>query len=253
MRPISESTTMRLPILPCLLALALPSAGAADTTRIWLDKGELHYAGYLDDDANRRLFALYASLAVKPAVLAIDSKGGDVATGLDLGQWVHDKQLDVKVATYCMSSCANYVFTAGAEKLVGAAAVIGFHGGISSTRFDLSGETKARYDAMTGVQQAQFWEQLRKDSRPLLEREARFFKMIKVRQDITTYGQAARFSDIVSDGWTYSEDGFRRFGVNRIRVLGGPWRPAPAAHNWKLPMLEVGAFTGGEGARATAP
>lgn len=236
---------MRFRMLSCFITLALAAtAAAADATRVFTDKGELHYVGYLDGEANRRLFSLYDKLDTKPSVLAITSKGGDVATGLDLGQWVHKKKLDVKVTRHCLSSCANYVFTAGARKVVGKAAVIGFHGGVSSEKFDLDGETKARFDAMTAQQQAQFWAQFRNNTRPLREREAGFFREIGVNRDITTYGQAARFEKTVPDGWTFSEDGFRRFGVDRIEVLDGPWRPRPD-RAWKITMLEVDRLPAG--------
>jgi hypothetical protein len=240
---------MRFRMLSCLVTLVLAgNAAAADATRVFMEKGELHYIGYLDDDANRRLFALYDSLATKPSVLAITSRGGDVATGLDLGHWVHEKKLDIKVTQHCLSSCANYIFTAGARKVVGNSAVIGFHGGISSQSFDLAGETKTRYAAMTAQQQQAFWARLREDTRPLLERETGFFKRIGVRQEITTYGQAARFEKTVPDGWTFSEEGFRRFGVDRIEVLDGPWRPRPE-RDWKITMLEVDGLSGLVGPR----
>jgi len=235
---------MHTHVLPFALAFAVLHAAPAraETTRVWIEKGELQYAGYLDDGANAQLFALYDSLRPKPTVLAITSKGGDVVTGLALGQWIHAHRLDLKVMEYCLSSCANYVFTAGADKIVSNVAVIGFHGGISSPRFDLTGERKARYDAMSKAQQEAFWTGFRNDMRPLLEREAGFFRLIGVRQDITTYGQADRFKHTVADGWTFGADGFKQFGVDRIRVIDGPWRPTPPTAAWKIALLEVDAL-----------
>lgn len=235
---------MHTSILPVALALAFVQAAPAraDATRVSIDKDELQYVGYLDDAANAQLFALYERLSPKPSVLAITSKGGEVQTGLALGEWVHAHGLDIKVMEYCLSSCANYVFTAGAQKIVSNVAVIGFHGGVGSTQFALSGELKARYAAMTKAQQEAYWVEFRNDLRPALEREAGFFKLIGVRQDITTYGQADRFKNIVADGWTFSADGFRRFGVDRIRVLDGPWRPTPPNTAWKIALIEDGAL-----------
>jgi hypothetical protein len=235
---------MHAHILLFALALAVVHAAPAraETTRVFIDQGELHYVGYLDDGANAQLFALYDSLSPKPSVLAITSRGGDVLTGLALGQWVHEHRLDIKVMEHCLSSCANYVFTAGAQKIVSNVAVIGFHGGISSTRFELKGDMKTRYDAMSTVQQEAFWAGFRNDMRPSLEREAGFFRLIGVRQDITTYGQADRFKQRVADGWTFSAEGFRQFGVDRIRVLDGPWRPTPPTAAWKITLLEVDAL-----------
>lgn len=225
----------------CLLAFAFfaTTAGAADATRVFVEDGELHYAGYLDDDANGRLFALYDSLAIKPTVLAIESKGGIVDFGLDLGDWVYRKGLDVRVGAYCLSSCANYVFTAAPRRTVSNVAVIGFHGGMSSMTFTLGGERKARYDAMTKEQQEAFLADQRKDIAPVLQRETAFFKKIGVRQDITTYGEASRFDLSEADGWTYTREDFARFGVDRIDVIDGPWRPAMPGNAITFTTIEV--------------
>ncbi|MGF6273763.1 hypothetical protein ABIB38_002141 [Massilia sp. UYP11] len=229
----------------CLLALpfftfcAATAASAADATRVFVENGELHYSGYLDDDANRRLFSLYDSLAIKPTVLAIESKGGIVDFGLDLGDWVYRKGMDVKVSGYCLSSCANYVFTAAPRRTVGNVAVIGFHGGISSATFNLGGERKAAYDAMTPEQQHAFRADQRKHIQPLLQRETDFFRKIGVRQDITTYGQASRFALPDTDGWTFTREDFARFGVDRIEVIDGPWRPAMPGNAITITTIEV--------------
>ena len=81
--------------LPCLLA-ALLGAGAAggaradggneEITQVYVADGELVYVGVLDNQANARLFALYDSLADKPAVLSIRSRGGTTSHGLALGR-----------------------------------------------------------------------------------------------------------------------------------------------------------------------
>ena len=225
----------------CLLALSFATAASAadDATRVFVENGELHYAGYLDDAANGRLFALYDSLAIKPTVLAIESKGGIVDFGLDLGDWVYRKGLDVKVSAYCLSSCANYVFTAAPRRTVSNVAVIGFHGGMSSVTFTLGGEQKAKYDAMTKGQQDAFLADQRKDIEPVLQRETAFFKKIGVRQDITTYGEASRFDLPDADGWTFTREDFARFGVEHIDVIDGPWRPAMPGNAIRFTTIEV--------------
>lgn len=97
---------MRYVFLPSLLAASLTGATIADSerTRVFVDNGELHYAGALDQGANERLFALYDGLDEKPTRLAITSAGGDVEVGLDLGEWLYAKGLDVRVPAYCLSS-----------------------------------------------------------------------------------------------------------------------------------------------------
>lgn len=219
--------------------LACIGAHAAEATRVHADGGELHYAGPVDADANRRLFALYDRLERKPTTLVVKSKGGEVGSGLELGQWVHANRLDVRVPEYCLSSCANYVFTAGARKTVSSHAVVGFHGGVSSTEFKLDEATQAMFDALTKAQQDAFWAKFREDTRPMVEREAAFFQRIGVDRAITTYGQASRFEHTAGNGWTYTREGFARFGVTGIDVTGGPWRPAIDGDAALFPTLAV--------------
>lgn len=68
--------------------------------------------------------------------VAIESTGGEINLGLDLGSFIFKNQLNVKVDSYCFSSCANYIFTAGIKKNLVKEAVVGFHGGVSSSEFN---------------------------------------------------------------------------------------------------------------------
>jgi hypothetical protein len=218
---------MRHAALSCLAALACahPIVHAADPVQVYLSENELTYVGDMNADANQRLFALYESLEKKPAVLAIRSRGGDVVPGMELGSWVHAHKLDVKVMEFCLSSCANYVFTAGTRKIVSSLAMVGFHGGLSSMDFTVGGSDKAKYDAMTKDAQAAYMAEIRKGIQPILDRESAFFKSIGVRQDITTWGQQPRFDKVVADGWTFTQEDFRHFGVDGIEVINPPWTP----------------------------
>jgi hypothetical protein len=173
-------------------------------------------------------------------VLAIRSRGGDVVPGMALGEWVHAHKLDVKVMEFCLSSCANYVFTAGSRKIVSNLAMIGYHGGLSSVDFSVGGSDKAKYDAMTQVQQAAYKAEFKKSLQPQVDRETAFFKTIGVRQDITTYGQQARFDKLAAnfDGWTFTQDGFKRFGVEHIEVINPPWAPKLLTIKAKMTTLD---------------
>jgi hypothetical protein len=211
--------------LLCILGLVPAIAYAGDTTQVYFSEGELNYVGYLDEQANQRLFSLYDGLKEKPATLAIRSRGGDVVHGMALGEWVHAHKLDVKVMEFCLSSCANYVFTAGARKIVSSNAMIGFHGGLGSKEMSIGGARKAEYDAMDATGKAAYQAALRRERQPQLDRETAFFKTIGVRQDLTTYGEGTRFAATVVDGWTFTQQGFGSFGVNQIDVINPPWEP----------------------------
>jgi hypothetical protein len=237
---------MHRTVLPCLALVLFFAAGAraAEVPQVYLSEGELNYVGYLDADANQRLFALYDSLENKPSVLAIRSRGGDVMHGMALGSWVHAHKLDVKVMEFCMSSCANYVFTAAGRKIVGSAATIAFHGGLSSMSFTVGGSDKEAYAAMTQQQKDDYMATLRKSMEPAVAKEAAYFQSIGVRQEITTYGQQAKFKAIMAandntSGWTYSQEGFRRFGVEDIEVVNPPWAPRLLTMRTGIVRLDV--------------
>ncbi|HUU71238.1 MAG TPA: hypothetical protein VMW70_01330 [Burkholderiales bacterium] len=60
--------------------------------------------------------------------LVIESTGGEIVVGMDFGIWVINSNLDVVVDHSCLSSCANYVFTAGRNKAILPGAVVAWHG-----------------------------------------------------------------------------------------------------------------------------
>jgi len=69
-----------------------------------------------------------AGLGHPITTLLIESAGGEIVVGMDFGTWVFERDLDVVVDRACLSSCANYVFTAGRNKEIQAGAVVAWHG-----------------------------------------------------------------------------------------------------------------------------
>lgn len=222
---------------------ASPGVPAAETTQVYLDNGELHYVGYLDENANQRLFALYEGLADKPTVLSIRSKGGEVNTGMALGRWVRERRLDIKVMEFCLSSCANYVFPAAQRKTVSNFAVIGYHGGPSSGKVGFSETLQKMIDAMPPAERKAFVDDLYKDIHADGEKERAFLRSLGVREDLSTLGQQPRYQqrykanpDIL--GWTYSLEGFGRLGVRDITVINPPWKPGSAMRKASFVLIE---------------
>ncbi|GAB3390180.1 hypothetical protein GCM10027317_43770 [Massilia agri] len=217
--------------LVLLSLLASPHARSApETTQVFLDNGELNYVGGMDADANKRLFALYDSLAIKPTVLSIRSKGGEPNLGMALGRWVRERQLDIKVLEFCLSSCANYVFPAGRQKVVSNFAVIGYHGGTSSGQYQFDPDMQKMVDAMPPAQRKSFVDDLEHSMKATGEKEVAYLRWLGVREDLATLGQQERYqARYLADpnvlGWTYSLDGFARFNVRNISVINPPWKP----------------------------
>ena len=223
-----------------LLAASLHSTGAAAAdssppeTHVFLVAGELNYVGPLSAEANARAFALFDAQETKPTLLSIRSPGGNTDVGMELGSWVRQKGLTVKVLEVCFSSCANYVFTAAEKKIVSNFAVVGYHGGLSSQVFNLDSETEAALAALPAGEGEKARAQLMSSAMNLaaskVERERTFFDAMGVQQRITTLGQAERYRKLqASDermlGWYYDVEDFEKLGVSNITVINPPWRP----------------------------
>lgn len=216
-----------------LACLAAANGHAAEVgAQVFIDNGELNYVGLLSAEANRRAFDLYESARDKPAILAIRSKGGVTDAGIEMGRWVHQRKLTVKVVEYCFSSCANYVFTGATRKVVSNFAVIGYHGGLSSTNFAPDADTEAKIKAMPADQQDAVRSTIEASARRSIASqvvaERDYFSQIGVQQRITTLGQTsggAAPEHGKSIGWTFSQDDFALLGVNNIEVVNPPWKP----------------------------
>ena len=228
--------------------LALSSAAMAageDTTQVYFSNGQLEYIGPINQQANQRLFALYDSLAAKPAVLSIRSPGGEVNAGMDLGGWVRAHKLNVRVMEFCLSSCANYVFPAGIEKIVSNFAMIGYHGGPGNAgKLTLDDSAQKIYDALPAEEQQAFMAQIAGISSQGGRREAQYFQQLGVRADITSLGQNERYDQFVkanpnAAGWTYSLQDFARLGVRDISVINPPWKPGSASRKLVFLMIPV--------------
>ena len=230
--------------LLCLAVLAGGIVHAGETPQVYLDNDELNYVGLLDGQANARLFALYDSLEQKPTTLSIRSRGGPTSHGLALGQWVRDHKLDVKVMEYCLSSCANYVFPAGIHKLVSNFAVIGLHGGLSSTSFSFDESSQKMLDALPADKRKALLDQIDASIKGDSKKEQVYLKGLDVRADYVTLGQEERYQRRYRDdpktvGWTYSLEAFGRMGIHDITVINPPWRPGSALKNMSFAILPL--------------
>jgi len=237
---------MRTAALACLLPLAFATSAAhaapaaAPATQVAVVDDELVYMGELDEQASQRLFALYEDRKDKPTTLSILSRGGPVLAGIALGRWVRAHKLDVKVLEYCMSSCANYVFPAGARKIVSNFAVIGFHGGAASTAAMFEQAVKEK---PTPELQAVLGDMRRSFARQTQAEQA-YLKEIGVRADMVSLGQQERYQQAYRDdpkvvGWTYTLEDFGRMGVHGIEVINPPWQPGSALKKVSFATLKL--------------
>ncbi len=178
---------------------------------------QLYYFGELTKESNLAAKKLYNQAEIKPSRLIIFSGGGDVYLGMELGEFVFDNKLDVEINKLCFSSCANYIFTAAQNKFLNTDSVLAWHG--SSWQPDMIEKLNK------GQQWVVKWRKAETD----------FFDKIHVDPKITVNGiKQYKFSHYLKaivtfspiNGFNYSIEDMKKFGVDNVSVISGQW-------NWK--------------------
>lgn len=129
LRNVVEWIAIRLkPQVGALLLLPLLSSCSLffqPTEMKLLDEQTLLFKGPIKFDTDQ---AFRAALTPQVTKVVLDSSGGEVIAGLKMGRLIFERGLDIEVNGMCMSSCANYLFTAGKHKTVRPGSAVGFHG-----------------------------------------------------------------------------------------------------------------------------
>ncbi|MFT5541612.1 MAG: hypothetical protein ACI97K_001072 [Glaciecola sp.] len=95
------------------------------------NNGEIRYFGPIDMDRVEKFKRLY-----QPGDrLLVNSNGGSLHAGIEMGNFIHQKRMTVEVIDLCISSCANYIFLAGETKVLNKNALVVFHGGPKQANF----------------------------------------------------------------------------------------------------------------------
>lgn len=101
---------------------------SAEEAAIVLEGSRVTYAGKINDNNIERFLHTVAGKPVSE--LIISSIGGEVNAGMKMGEWVFEHHVDIVIERMCMSSCANYVFTAGRKKTINKNSIVAWHGSI---------------------------------------------------------------------------------------------------------------------------
>lgn len=154
--------------------------------------------------------------------LLITSPGGDAAAGMAIGRLVFERRLDVEVKRYCMSACANYVFTAGRIKHLAPGAVVAWHRSVASVVYGLE-TAGAALDAglpeewgLHGQSIERVSEQLAEATQALLKEETEFFAHIGVNGFVCWVGRLG--PEAVEDFYTLSVADMGKFGIRRVQA-----------------------------------
>ncbi|NNV46421.1 hypothetical protein GTF97_12415 [Roseobacter sp. HKCCD8767] len=175
----------------------------------------------------------------------INSLGGDTHSGRVIGRWIHQQDLTVTVDAICFSSCANYIFPAGADRIIRADSFVGWHG--SETQYDVIAESlpgqsgddleraalraaliPALPEGATGEIIEQAIDQQIAIANASRTEEAEFFETIGIGPEFTLHAMrhgnldAWRASGLA--GWTYTLEDMNRLGLGPVTFLGeGPY------------------------------
>lgn len=260
-------------VVSCLLLLPLYAQGdPAQTTelrivtKVRLSDCCIEYQGLITSEANEGVLELYEEASPKPTALVIESNGGGAGAAMQLGLWMLDHDMDVKVDTYCYSSCANYVFLAGRNKLLAPHASIMWHGGttqpidraeLEHLLDDMLGalDDDARTAVLAERPRERLLEQLEQSRLELIARETQFFERIGVDQRITVLGHLFERELLAHDhdysGWDLSIEDLDRLGVKHIQIAGGAaWLPQPARDDLLVYRIHLERLPGFEPRRS---
>ncbi len=196
------------------------------------------FSGSINESSNAKLFEAFDKAEKPPTSLTITSGGGFVGAGLEMGEWIVENNLDVYIPSYCSSSCANYVFTAGRRVTLGSMAVVSWHG--SPVADDLVEGTAQEQTRRKGVLKSlkklnpelenpeAYWDRIRAQNR-------RFFRAVGVHPVITMLSSVADKSSLEqftkagtwkNYGAYISIEDMRYFGVDNVSVVKDKtWKP----------------------------
>jgi hypothetical protein len=202
-------------IVPCL-AENMPDMTEKPT--VVKQGNEIHYTGWLNAAAVETVKKLY-----DPSVttIVIDSRGGSTDLGMDLGDFIHEKNLNVHVKKHCFSSCANYVFPAGTIKYLDKDSQLGWHGsafqifyGVGAADLKLK---KAELDRSIATSRA---------------REFSFYSRLGVEPLMPVYGLDRLSHEYRKcKGWTYSLEAMKQLNIRNIVLLDKVWKPSNSFNN----------------------
>ena len=237
--PVSPGSLERdLRLLEKTFASPPPAVSARD--------GVASYVGA----TNAAGFDALAALAKREniSVLEIDSLGGEVFWGMKIGGLVFANRWDVRVAGHCFSSCANYIFPAGAGKVVAADSVVGWHGSARqvealAARAGVSLEERFAGELVPAMMEGFSRSGQGELTREMLiaglagelgrhharrEMEADFFRRIGVDADSAIYGFLPE-SGLPENagGWTFRIPDMAKFGIGNVKWLGEGEYPPP--------------------------
>ena len=147
----------------------------------------LSFKGSINEDELEKFNQIFNS-NIKNII--VDSGGGLTDAGLSIGEIIANSNVNIEVQGVCMSSCANYIFTAGKNKIINKG-VVGFHGNMTAYASTMTREESNKQSMDSGASEEEankFYDQLINEFIP---REKAFFKKLSISQELFDRTQRA--------------------------------------------------------------
>ncbi len=189
--------------------------------------------------------------------LVISSLGGEVYWGMKIGEIVYKNGWDVRVRGLCFSSCANYIFPAGRNKVIESGGIVGWHGSARQSQFFAEQQgTSSRQQIIDSLffalqegagdlTQEEINEAIVSNIALVETRirlEAAYYENIGVNADISVYGFLPQHfaTAAAAGGWTFTLADMAKFGLDGIVYEGSDAYPSDRARALlSLVLIEV--------------
>ena len=252
---------------------ALPTPTPDEHGIIWYDPNPatitiegstISFVGDIESETYREF--LYAVRGKEDQITAIriNSAGGITDHGILIGEWIFDHELDVIVDEMCFSSCANYIFTAGKNKIIEKDAIVGWHGSEQQDPFIAAGYGitmeelhRRNYDELQDWGPIAPQESKDEYVESMMDfvdynegDEERFLEKTGVNLYLMVYGFLPdQFDYYFSEdthfgGWTFSIEDMAKFGVHNVTYAGeGEYPSETALANSPVAVFDVPTAT----------
>ena len=237
-----------------------PNADEEAVAEISLEGNAVVYRGGIGPKSYERFLAVVRGKEDRIKTIIIESGGGDVIQGMDMGEWIYDNEVDVVVDTLCFSSCANYVFTAAKKKVIRENAIVGWHGSAQQETFIAQSTGKSVDDVYRDMAreflieageanptEAQIQAEadiFKEETAADVAREKRFLDKIGLSVNALVYGlMPARYASYVEmglDGWTFTIADMDKLGIKGVSYAGPGTYPSRAGiESFTVVVFEV--------------
>ena len=119
-----------LSVLAASLCLTVTARADEPTFSLSKEGQTIVFKGGIDKVSSE---ALIAAINEGPNRIVITSQGGSMEDALNIAEVMQKHKIVLEVKDYCISACANFLFIAASEKKLLPDAVLGFHGGSTSS------------------------------------------------------------------------------------------------------------------------